>query len=273
MTPKHLIIDGYNVLGAMGLPPEKVVGKGEVYRDQFVTRLGIYSQAIHCPVTSSWNCATMTVSRRRWHFWRRPAWRNSPDLLCQDRHCRDDTSPDHQEEMGELAFKVAMEAVKVVAADQEACPVRGEYDRPYQRDGGAKCWIRAKQPCEPRQRSGGARVSRRTTTRKGIESTRSSGFRRTRSFHSSGIQQFRRGKSVNCRSHRNLIQGSPETPLHRSRFHRMCPSPGWRGVAQLVEHRSPKPRVVGSSPSAPAMARRNAAPFRREMSPFRSDAK
>ena len=51
MTPKHLIIDGYNVLGAMGLPPEKVVGKGEVYRDQFVTRLGIYSQAIHCPVT------------------------------------------------------------------------------------------------------------------------------------------------------------------------------------------------------------------------------
>lgn len=51
MTPKHLIIDGYNVLGAMGLPPEKVVGKGEVYRDQFVTRLGVYSQSIHCPVT------------------------------------------------------------------------------------------------------------------------------------------------------------------------------------------------------------------------------
>ena len=25
-----------------------------------------------------------------------------------------------------------------------------------------------------------------------------------------------------------------------------------RGLAQLVEHRSPKPRVVGSSPSAPA---------------------
>lgn len=51
MTPKHLIIDGYNVLGAMGLPPEKVVGKGEVHRDQFVTRLGLYSQAIQCPVT------------------------------------------------------------------------------------------------------------------------------------------------------------------------------------------------------------------------------
>ena len=26
-----------------------------------------------------------------------------------------------------------------------------------------------------------------------------------------------------------------------------------RGLAQLVEHRSPKPRVVGSSPSAPAI--------------------
>ncbi len=51
MTPKHLIIDGYNVLGAMGLPPEKVVGKGEVHRDQFVARLGVYSQAIQCPVT------------------------------------------------------------------------------------------------------------------------------------------------------------------------------------------------------------------------------
>jgi hypothetical protein len=51
MTPKHLIIDGYNVLGAMGLPPEKVVGRGEVHRDQFVVRLGLYSQAIRCPVT------------------------------------------------------------------------------------------------------------------------------------------------------------------------------------------------------------------------------
>ena len=26
-----------------------------------------------------------------------------------------------------------------------------------------------------------------------------------------------------------------------------------RGVAQLVEHRSPKPRVVGSNPAAPAI--------------------
>ena len=51
MTPKHLIIDGYNVLGAMGLPPQHVVGQGETHRDQFVARLSLYAQAIHCPIT------------------------------------------------------------------------------------------------------------------------------------------------------------------------------------------------------------------------------
>lgn len=51
MTPKHLIIDGYNVLGAMGLPPQKVVGQGEGHRDQFVARLGLYGQRIQCPIT------------------------------------------------------------------------------------------------------------------------------------------------------------------------------------------------------------------------------
>ena len=51
MTPKHLIIDGYNVLGAIGLPPQKVVGLGEVHRDEFVAHLALYAQAIHCPVT------------------------------------------------------------------------------------------------------------------------------------------------------------------------------------------------------------------------------
>ena len=51
MTPKHLIIDGYNLLGAMGLPPQKVVGQGEVHREQFVARLGLYGQSIHCPIT------------------------------------------------------------------------------------------------------------------------------------------------------------------------------------------------------------------------------
>ena len=51
MIPKHLIIDGYNLLGAMGLPPQKVVAQGEVHRDQFVERLGVYGQSIHCPIT------------------------------------------------------------------------------------------------------------------------------------------------------------------------------------------------------------------------------
>jgi len=51
MTPKHLIIDGYNVLGAMGFPPQQVIGQGEALRDQFVARLGLYGQAIHCSVT------------------------------------------------------------------------------------------------------------------------------------------------------------------------------------------------------------------------------
>ncbi len=51
MGPQHLIIDGYNVLGAMGLPPKKVIGVGEVHRDQFVTRLSLYGQSIHCPIT------------------------------------------------------------------------------------------------------------------------------------------------------------------------------------------------------------------------------
>src|SRR3569832_1329322 len=36
---------------------------------------------------------------------------------------------------------------------------------------------------------------------------------------------------------------------------RLVEAPPRRGIAQLVEHRSPKPRVEGSSPSAPA--RRN----------------
>ena len=36
MTPKHLIIDGYNVLGAMGLPPQLVIGQGEAHRDQLL---------------------------------------------------------------------------------------------------------------------------------------------------------------------------------------------------------------------------------------------
>jgi predicted RNA-binding protein with PIN domain len=35
----------------MGLPPQIVVGQGEGHRDQFVARLGLYGQALHCPIT------------------------------------------------------------------------------------------------------------------------------------------------------------------------------------------------------------------------------
>lgn len=51
MTPQYLIIDGYNVLGAMGLPPQDIIGQGEAHRDQFIVRLGLYAQAIHCSIT------------------------------------------------------------------------------------------------------------------------------------------------------------------------------------------------------------------------------
>jgi predicted RNA-binding protein with PIN domain len=51
MTPKHLIIDGYNVLGAMGLPPRMVVENGEHHREAFIVRVGLYGQRIKCPVT------------------------------------------------------------------------------------------------------------------------------------------------------------------------------------------------------------------------------
>jgi len=49
--PKHLIIDGYNVLGALGLPPSQVVGSGEAHREQFIARLSLYAQTIHCRMT------------------------------------------------------------------------------------------------------------------------------------------------------------------------------------------------------------------------------
>ena len=35
---------------------------------------------------------------------------------------------------------------------------------------------------------------------------------------------------------------------------------GLRGIAQLVERRSPKPKVVGSMPTAPAIAKRDSLP-------------
>lgn len=51
MPPKHLIIDGYNLLGAMGLPPSQVVANGEHHREEFIVRVGLYGQRIQCPIT------------------------------------------------------------------------------------------------------------------------------------------------------------------------------------------------------------------------------
>ena len=56
---------------------------------------------------------------------------------------------------------------------------------------------------------------------------------------------------------RRSSTGPPPKPLASARAGRIpcARMPAPRGVAQLVEHRSPKPRVVGSSPIAPASMR------------------
>ncbi len=51
MTPRHLIIDGYNVLGAMGLPPHRVIEQGEHRREEFIVRVGLYGHRLHNPIT------------------------------------------------------------------------------------------------------------------------------------------------------------------------------------------------------------------------------
>lgn len=51
MTPKQLVIDGYNLLGAMGHPPSQVIANGERYREELIVGLGLYGQRIHCPIT------------------------------------------------------------------------------------------------------------------------------------------------------------------------------------------------------------------------------
>jgi len=51
VAPKHLIIDGYNVLGAMGLPPHRVVDQGEHHREEFIVRIGLYGQKLRNLIT------------------------------------------------------------------------------------------------------------------------------------------------------------------------------------------------------------------------------
>jgi predicted RNA-binding protein with PIN domain len=51
LAPKHLIIDGYNLLGAMGLPPHRVVEEGAHHREEFIVRIGLYGHKRHCLIT------------------------------------------------------------------------------------------------------------------------------------------------------------------------------------------------------------------------------
>lgn len=51
MGSKHLIIDGYNVLGAMGLPPHRVVEQGEHHREEFIVRIGLYGHKLRNVIT------------------------------------------------------------------------------------------------------------------------------------------------------------------------------------------------------------------------------
>lgn len=51
MAPRYLIVDGYNVLGAMGLPPHRVVENGDHHREEFIVRVGLYGQRLRSPIT------------------------------------------------------------------------------------------------------------------------------------------------------------------------------------------------------------------------------
>ncbi len=51
MQPKHLIVDGYNVLGAMGWPPGRIFSGGEHVLEDFLVRLSSYGQRIATPIT------------------------------------------------------------------------------------------------------------------------------------------------------------------------------------------------------------------------------
>jgi predicted RNA-binding protein with PIN domain len=65
MTPKHLIIDGYNVLGAMGFPPHRVVDQGEHHREEFIVRIGLYGHKLHSQVTLVFDAWQQTGTGRQ----------------------------------------------------------------------------------------------------------------------------------------------------------------------------------------------------------------
>src|SRR5690606_210736 len=69
--------------------------------------------------------------------------------------------------------------------------------------------------------------------------------------HRGGLKPFfRHGEERRAtRPGKGMLGPPPRLPTPRATYRG---APARRSVAQLVEHRSPKPRVVGSSPSTPA---------------------
>ncbi len=51
MKPKYFVIDGYNVLGAMGWPPDKVLQSEGKIVDEFLVELSAYAQRVHTSMT------------------------------------------------------------------------------------------------------------------------------------------------------------------------------------------------------------------------------
>lgn len=51
MKPKHFIIDGYNVLGAMGWPPDKVLQSEGKIVDEFLAQVSTYAQRVNTSMT------------------------------------------------------------------------------------------------------------------------------------------------------------------------------------------------------------------------------
>lgn len=49
----------------MGFPPHRIVDKGEHFREEFIVRLGLYAQRIHCPVTLVFDAWQQTEKSRQ----------------------------------------------------------------------------------------------------------------------------------------------------------------------------------------------------------------
>ena len=62
MKPQHVVIDGYNLLGAM---TPGVLAWDEAKRETLIVRLGLYGQRIGCPVTVVFDAWSRTGQSRQ----------------------------------------------------------------------------------------------------------------------------------------------------------------------------------------------------------------